>query len=211
MREQRQRVHKCIWNCFSLCAPIKIGVHLLYMKVSTKIWLKKQKYNLLTVVIAAGAVGGLAWSARPEPPLGFAPEVARQNAAGSGDLKLYASKTDYDFGTISMRKGNVEYAFQVKNNTDMPLTIAKLYTSCMCTTASLIRGEEVYGPFGMPGHGSIPSINQTLVPGEKVTVAAMFNPNAHGPAGVGPVRRAIYLEGAEGEKFELRISANVIP
>ncbi len=181
------------------------------MQLTTKLWLKKQKYNLLAVVIVVGVFVGFAVTARPTSAPASS-EAAQQNEESqAGDFKLSTSETAYDFGSISMKNGKVTHAFMVKNETGAPVTIAKMYSSCMCTSASLLRAGETYGPFGMPGHGAIPRIDQTLAPGEEATVEVVFDPNAHGPAGVGFIRRVVYLEGTAGDKFELRISANVTP
>ncbi|MBI4135479.1 DUF1573 domain-containing protein [Candidatus Uhrbacteria bacterium] len=181
------------------------------MKVSTKIWLKKQKYNLLAVVIGVGVFVGFAVTARPTSAPASSVSSRQDKEIQAGDFKLSSSENAYDFGSISMKNGNVKHTFMVKNETEAPVTIAKMYSSCMCTNASLTRAGKTYGPFGMPGHGAIPRINQTLAPGEEAAVEVVFDPNAHGPAGVGFIARVVYLEGPSGDKFELRISANVTP
>ncbi len=81
----------------------------------------------------------------------------------------------------------------------------------MCTEATLVEGGERFGPFGMPGHGAIPEINRAVTPGESVTVEAFFDPNAHGPAGMGRADRVVYLEVGSGRKVELKFTAYVIP
>ncbi|MEK7512797.1 MAG: DUF1573 domain-containing protein [Patescibacteria group bacterium] len=117
----------------------------------------------------------------------------------------------YDIGSGSMARGNVSYDFQVMNNGVEPVTIRKMYTSCMCTTARLTTREGTIGPVGMPGHGFVPSINRTIAPGETATVAVTFDPAAHGPAGIGRVDRVVYLERDAGEPVELTFSATVTP
>lgn len=125
---------------------------------------------------------------------------------------LSAPETAFDFGKISMKDGKVTHRFTVKNKGTGEVTINKLYTSCMCTNAVLYRSGKKFGPFGMPGHGMIPSINQRLRPGEEVQVEVIFDPAAHGPAGVGRVERVVYLDNdASPRPFELRIAAEVTP
>jgi len=124
---------------------------------------------------------------------------------------LAALETQYDFGSISMAKGNVQHTFKIKNTGNEPVFVEKMYTSCMCTTAILLKGEKKFGPFGMPGHVAIPKINVVLEPGEEVSVDTVFDPNAHGPAGVGKIERVVILENSAGEPVELGFSAYVTP
>lgn len=82
----------------------------------------------------------------------------------------------YDFGSVSMLKGNVEHGFAIKNTTNGDITIQSAETSCMCTRAVLVLpdGKEM-GPFGMPGHGFTPPVNVTVRPGETITIAFLFS------------------------------------
>ena len=43
---------------------------------------------------------------------------------------LEALESDFDFGTISMKNGNVVKKFEVKNTGSEPIVINKVYTSC---------------------------------------------------------------------------------
>lgn len=67
------------------------------------------------------------------------------------------------------------------------------------------------GPFGMPGHGAIPTINEALEPGTEATIEVVFDPAAHGPAGVGKVNRVVTVETASGEALQLSFQATVTP
>ncbi|HEY4499544.1 MAG TPA: DUF1573 domain-containing protein [Candidatus Paceibacterota bacterium] len=130
---------------------------------------------------------------------------------GEGEVLLASAESAFDFGAISMAAGKVRHQFTVTNPTAETVTVAKMYTSCMCTEAKLIIGNKERGPFGMPGHGVVPKINQQILPGEKVAVEVEFDPAAHGPAGVGTIERSVYLEQSNGAPLELRISARVTP
>lgn len=117
----------------------------------------------------------------------------------------------YDFGAISMANGKVSYDFKVRNTTENTVEIERIYTSCMCTEALLIKGDTERGPFGMPGHGFVPPVNESLQSGEEAIVRVIFDPAAHGPAGVGTIKRAVYLEGGRSKLIELQFSATVTP
>ena len=116
-------------------------------------------------------------------------------------------------GTIAMKDGKVSHRFEVKNEGQEPVRIEKIYTSCMCTEASIIDGQgKNWGTFGMPGHAGPSKTNITVKPGESVVVETIFDPAAHGPSGVGLAERSVYLESnsQKSPKLELKFSAVVI-
>lgn len=124
---------------------------------------------------------------------------------------LEANETFHDFGTISMKNGKVSKIFKVRNVKTESVTLTKIYTSCMCTDAKLTVAGKTQGPFGMLGHGIVPKINENLAPSQEAEVEVVFNPNAHGPAGVGTIERSVTIEGQNGKLTQLNIKANVIP
>lgn len=119
----------------------------------------------------------------------------------------------YDFGAISMKNGNVSHRFAFKNENSETITIKKIYTSCMCTTATLIDNKgEKRGTFGMPGHGDLSNIGFQIAGGETIEIEAIFDPAAHGPEGIGLVKRIVYIETdlKSNPNFQLAIEAEVI-
>ena len=81
----------------------------------------------------------------------------------------------------------------------------------MCTTARLSHEGHTEGPFGMQGHGNtIPNINVEIMPGQKADMEIIFDPAAHGPAGVGPIEREAYIETSRGIT-KVAFKARVIP
>lgn len=130
---------------------------------------------------------------------------------GSSENNLAASHDMYDFGAISMKDGKVKHVYTVKNIGDQPITISRVYSSCMCTEVSIGIGNEARGPFGMLGHGDIPTINLALGTGQKALVEALFDPAAHGPAGVGDIERSVFIESPGNTKYELKFKATVTP
>ena len=133
-----------------------------------------------------------------------------QNRGEQDTSRLEAAESSYDFGTISMAKGKVTKIFVLKNNTSEAIMAEKLYTSCMCTQATLLKADERFGPFSMPAHGKIPEINESIGPGQEVGIEIIFDPAAHGPAGVGPIEREVTLETSDG-RFKLKFKAQVAP
>lgn len=121
-----------------------------------------------------------------------------------------ATEREFNFGTISMAQGKVKHTFVFTNNTSNPISLKKIYTSCMCTTALFLSGSKKYGPFGMPGHGATSSINEQIEPGQSFNLEVEFDPAAHGPAGIGTIKRIVYLETSQGRQ-EVAILATVTP
>ncbi len=152
-------------------------------------------------------LGGLIWIASPD--------AGTSNGAAVSTVRngtfVVEGANKYDFGTISMAAGTVTRTFKLRNTGDQPVIIQKIYTSCMCTTATLSLSGKQFGPYGMPGHGAIPSINQTINPNEDATVEVVFDPAAHGPAGVGRIQRTVTIENNAGTPVELLIAAIVTP
>jgi len=132
-------------------------------------------------------------------------------SALSGSSQLTSDKRSFDFGTISMADGKVQTNFTVTNASEDPVTVSKVYTSCMCTSAKLALGDREFGPYGMPGHGAIPTINQEIPAGSSGIIEVTYDPAAHGPAGVGFISRNVIVETTGGKKLTLTINAKVTP
>lgn len=166
------------------------------------------KTILVVGLIIVGLIGLMWW--------GRANQTAATSTVGGGGVStkgsLTASETQYDFGTISMKDGNVQKIFTVTNGTGKDVLLSRLVTSCMCTTAYIEGPDGEKGPFGMPGHGgSVPPANEIIKAGTSVGIKVVYDPNAHGPAGVGTIDRVITLTDSEGAVLELNIHAVVRP
>lgn len=165
----------------------------------------RQNKNILAGVLASAVIlGGIIWLGNFQKN-----QNGGENPATAGS-ELLAEETSFDFGKISMAAGNVRHAFKITNSGAGPVTVNKIYTSCMCTAASLKTAAGEWGPFGMPGHGFIPKLNIKIASGEESELETVFDPAAHGPAGVGKIERVIYLDTASGV-MELKIKAMVTP
>ena len=156
------------------------------------------------VVATVALIGGLV-------AIGSSSGQQSPAAPSASTSRLTADQASYDFGTISMAAGRVNRDFTIRNTTSDTLTISKLSTSCMCTSAALEVNGSSFGPFGMPGHGAIPTINQSIAPGDTATVQVTFDPAAHGPSGIGRIVRNVFLDGVSGERLALTIIATVKP
>lgn len=139
-------------------------------------------------------------------------ELANSHTAGVGGA-LTAQETFYNFGTISMKDGNVSKIFKITNSTTEDIKVPSLTTSCMCTTAYIIKEDGGRSrPFGMPGHGgAIPKANAVVKAGGSLDIEVVYDPNAHGPAGVGLIERAVFLEDENNNVIEFKFKVNVTP
>lgn len=118
----------------------------------------------------------------------------------------------YDFGKISMKDGDVTKVFTITNNSGIDILFPNLTTSCMCTKAYFVDTDnKKEGPFGMPGMGVVPKLNKTIKAGQSANIEVVYDPNAHGPAGVGMIDRFVYLEDSNGNKNTFEIKAVVTP
>ncbi len=167
------------------------------------------KKVLSTIVILAGVVVLGLLLLYTEPKAGE--NVKSKNVSSNQTSQLTTDLSFYDFGTISMKNGKVTKSFKLYNNQNSPVLVTKVYTSCMCTDALLKIDTNSYGPYGMLAHGVVPSVNQEIKPNQESSIDVTFDPNAHGPAGVGVIEREVSIEQAGSGKLILNIKANVIP
>jgi len=157
-------------------------------------------------------IGGLVVVAKPgavsAPP---AQAQAADPGVPSTPGQLVAIRTRYNFGTVSMARGKVTTVFRITNTGTDPVIIRKLSTSCMCTTAALVKNGKSSEAFGMAGHTPIPAIDVPLTSKDDAAIEVVFDPAAHGPAGVGPIERVVIVENSAGQPLELQFAALVTP
>ncbi|HEY4523350.1 MAG TPA: DUF1573 domain-containing protein [Candidatus Paceibacterota bacterium] len=162
-----------------------------------------KKTIIISVGFVLGLVGLVFW--------GMNSQTAGVPQNPGAISSLMALEKLYDFGTISMKNGLVSRVFKVTNSSDKDIYVKKISTSCMCTKAYIggVNGEK--GPFGMESMGYLPPANETIRAGESRDVKVVYDPNAHGPAGVGVIDRFVYLTDASGGTLQLEIKAVVTP
>ena len=127
------------------------------------------------------------WQGKPKDE-NFEPIVA-------GDIVgIEINPGNFNLGDVPINGGIVTKEYEIKNSTDGVLKLRKVATSCMCTKASFEVGETKTKFFGMEGHGDKnPPVNIEIGSGQSGRVVARFDPAAHGPQGVGPFDRSIWL------------------
>lgn len=170
----------------------------------------KSKTVIIVLVICLIFVGLFVWGYTDKG--GTTTSVLDRSGSETSQSGLTASETLYDFGTISMKNGKVDKIFKVTNSTDKDVEVTDIMTSCMCTTVFLETTAGEKGPFGMAGHGGpMVSVDEIIKAGESRDLKVVFDPNAHGPAGVGQIDRFIILTDVTGAELKLEIKAVVTP
>ena len=166
--------------------------------------------TIITVLIAALVFAGMfAWGYAGKG--GTVSSVQNAGGSNTGSL-LIAPESLYDFGTISMKNGDVSYDFIITNPTGKDIMVPTLVTSCMCTSALIVGTDgSIKGPFRMPGMGYVPPANEVIKAGESRIIRVVYNPNAHGPAGVGRINRFAILTDESDNTLQLEIKAVVTP
>lgn len=117
---------------------------------------------------------------------------------------ISVDRTIHDFGEIDIYDGTVQTDFVLTNEGSDDVVIIAGTTSCGCTSGE-IDGVQ----FGM--HEQM-SRDVVIAAGESKTLTAIFDPLAHGPAGVGLANRILYLQtnSTATPEIEARITALVV-
>jgi len=107
---------------------------------------------------------------------------------------LVASEISWDIGDVSMANGIHTKTVELTNPSNEPITITEMETSCMCTKATIVHEDGSRSqPKGMRGHGGSTTLSETIAPGETASIQVAYDPNAHGPDAVGPIKRTVQL------------------
>ncbi|PCI25116.1 hypothetical protein COB57_02780 [Candidatus Peregrinibacteria bacterium] len=135
-----------------------------------------------------------------------------QISQSSGEIVIEVN--NINVGEIPIMGGDIDISFVFKNAGDEPVSLLEGETSCMCTEAVVKNSEGVISPrMTMRGHGASQAVvNQILEPGESAILIATYDPLAHGPNGIGPIKRDIFIKTNSIKTPEIRFSfqGNVI-
>lgn len=135
-------------------------------------------FTLAVIAIAIFALGGNS-------------KATIQKTAGAKISIDHSSKT---VGNIPYGGGNLIHSFPIKNTGDKDLEIGNIATSCMCTKAYLKEGTEESERFGMKGMSAPSAWKGIVKPGETAEIVMDFDPQFHGPQGIGPISRNVSFE-----------------
>lgn len=170
----------------------------------------KTKTIISIIVVIIFILGIYVWGYSTKG--GTTDSVQDASALNVSKGSLVATEKFYDFGTISMKNGEVVKEFKVTNSNNGDVILSKVLTSCMCTSAYIVKPDgSAKGPFGMAEHGAVPSADEVIKAGEDRIIRVVFDPNAHGPAGVGMIDRFITLTDTSNNTLQFEVKALVIP
>jgi hypothetical protein len=121
--------------------------------------------------------------------------------------KIEINEVDRDLGTVSQSKGDVSTDFEFRNTGMSDLVINKLSSSCGCTSASIVYGDDVGPTFTMPGHGkeNPTDWHVAIKPGNSAILRVFYDPNAHGDF-VGAVTRTVSIFSNDPVEFETKVT-----
>ena len=81
----------------------------------------------------------------------------------------------------------------------------------MCTQARLVQADKASAWFGMPMANAAPvPANFTLREGTPAFLEVTVDPAAHGPQGIGPIRRGITLKLAGGRELNFEVIGTIV-
>jgi len=162
-----------------------------------------KKTIIITLLIMVGLTGLIWWGSKNQKP---------QIVDTGIESILIASEYVYDFGSISMKDGDVTKEFTITNGTDKDIFVPSIVTSCMCTKAFIVKPDgTTKGPYSMPSMGYVWPSDETVKAGEKMIISVVYDPNAHGPAGIGFIDRFITITDEFKNELKLEIKATVTP
>jgi hypothetical protein len=116
---------------------------------------------------------------------------------------------DHDWGDISIEGGMVSHGFHFVNEGNERLILKGAVTSCMCTTAYFELEDGTMSPeYGMHQGADW---QYEVAPGESFEVEVVFDPMAHGPDGVGSIKRSVTIfSSITGDDMVVTANANVM-
>ncbi|MBI4038042.1 DUF1573 domain-containing protein [Candidatus Daviesbacteria bacterium] len=149
---------------------------------------------VITSAILAGGVFIISATSTPTPTT-----VTSQEGSASID------QLTHDWGQIPYSGGDVKKTFVIKNTGRGTLTLRNVQTSCMCTTAQLTIEGKNSPSFRM--HSSSSWVGE-VPPGKEAALTVTFDPDFHGPSGVGAINRLIDMDTNDPAHPKLEFSLN---
>jgi hypothetical protein len=118
------------------------------------------------VILAMGILSFLVWSGSKSALKTASPDDPNRPV-------LSLAETSFDFGKINVVDIK-EHDFTITNLGKSDLVLAKISTSCDCTSAYIIQGGQKSPKFSMAGN--IDSWKATVKPGESAVLKTIYEP-----------------------------------
>ena len=139
--------------------------------------------------------GGMLWLSKTS---------ASPSVEATSNANAVTKVVSHEWGEIGINDGNALAEFSISNDGTDTLKLFNVVTSCACTTAQIVVGDEVSPLFGM--HTKSNYIAEVPA-GDTAILKVEFDPAFHGPGGVGPVNRQIVVETNDPGQPELNFMA----
>lgn len=135
--------------------------------------------------------------------------TTKQDVTLSQNARVEVQERTFDWGEIKYSGGNVSKTFAIKNTGSDPLKLYNVKTSCACTIANLTIEGSLSPDFGM--HTKSSWVGE-VAPGKEAILNVIFDPDFHGPTGVGPMERLISLQTNDlaSPTLEFKLIGNVV-
>ncbi len=103
-----------------------------------------------------------------------------------------ASEWEYDFGDIGINDGVVSHAFNIKNQSENPLAIYGIDSSCGCTSGEILVNDQSVGKGSMKNPAYLDNV--VIPQNGEFEVVLYYDPLFHGPEDLGPRDRLLFLD-----------------
>lgn len=170
-------------------------------KISPKPPKSRKRFFPIFILAIALTAAIAAWAAFRQPA---------EIIAGEGILAIPVA--EHDFGPVPVSRGAVSTELPLANIGEEDLVISFLDSSCGCTTARIINGEEKGPVFGMSSHGQSPTDWRTVIePGQKASLKIYYDPMVH-PKFRGAAIRVVTItsNGTTTPQKQVRIKVNQV-
>ncbi|MDP3733421.1 MAG: DUF1573 domain-containing protein [Candidatus Daviesbacteria bacterium] len=154
---------------------------------------------LISLIILGGGIFLLSQTTSTKP----------QNATLSQNVKIEAPEKTFDWGMIKYSGDKVTKTFTIKNTGSDPLKLYNIKTSCACTSANLTIDGKISPKFDMHTKsswvGEVPANKEAIL-------TVIFDQTFHGPTGVGPMERLIFMQTNDltSPTLEFKLTGNVV-
>lgn len=153
---------------------------------------------VLTLLILIGATFFLSQGSTSAAKIGL-----------SQNVKIEVPERNFNWAEIKMSNGNISKTFNLKNSGIDVLKLTNIQTSCHCTKAQIAIDGQESPLFGM---NNVSSWIGEVQAGKEAQLIVIFDPNYHGPSGVGPIERLVSVETNDPKepKLEFSVTGTVI-
>jgi len=183
-----------------------------YLLLDSEVSKRSNFGHLLHHVITKNSQGYYVDTIKLGQPVGRYLDVANYAKDDPEAPRIVADEESYDFGKVRLSDGQVSTEFVIRNEGRSPLELINANTSCGCTSAQIVVGEETSPVYMMAGHQEPVKWRGSLASGEEGKIVVFYDPTVH-PELEGDVTREVTLDTNDPNtpQLKLKIDVNQIP